>query len=637
MCGIAGFWGDAALARDAEPRLAGMTASLAHRGPDGQSHWLGPNVGLGHTRLAIIDIAGGAQPMWSSNGEYVTVFNGEIYNYDELKRRLEQRGYVFRTRSDTEVIWAAVDAWGIDDGLLSLRGMFAFALYRLKERRLLLARDRVGIKPLYWAGMPAGIVFGSEPKALLASGFVRQRINLVGIHDYLAVGYATPPATCWADIHVLEPGSWLEIDRRGERHGRYWNWSPRPNFEGDIEAASDRVHSVLVDSLKSHLVSDVPIGTFLSGGLDSSLITALLSECNPERTSTFSVGFGDTAFDETQYARQVAKRFDTDHHELQIRNGEGDPDLFCKIVEQYDEPFGDSSCIPSYLICQEMRKRRKVVLAGDGGDEVLGGYTRYARAQWIATLARLNGVLPLFRPIAQLSEKSFGRYGQQAAKAWRFAQMPAVERMCALQTFFTEEERDAMYQPEIRQITAACGPTSERLRKFVPSESNDSLEQLISTEMGLRLHSDYLRKLDVASSAHGLEVRVPFLDSRMLDLGAELPSRFKITARGTTKILSRQLADRYLPSGFSGRAKRGFSIPLDRWAGPRMNEFFQDLLLGPDLRVSRLIHPEVIHGIWNGFHNPASSHGISRYQRYQRFFMIVSLELWLRRWSPSLN
>jgi asparagine synthase (glutamine-hydrolysing) len=426
MCGIAGFWGDAALARDAEPRLAGMTASLAHRGPDGQSHWLGPNVGLGHTRLAIIDIAGGAQPMWSSNGEYVTVFNGEIYNYDELKRRLEQRGYVFRTRSDTEVIWAAVDAWGIDDGLLSLRGMFAFALYRLKERRLLLARDRVGIKPLYWAGMPAGIVFGSEPKALLASGFVRQRINLVGIHDYLAVGYATPPATCWADIHVLEPGSWLEIDRRGERHGRYWNWSPRPNFEGDIEAASDRVHSVLVDSLKSHLVSDVPIGTFLSGGLDSSLITALLSECNPERTSTFSVGFGDTAFDETQYARQVAKRFDTDHHELQIRNGEGDPDLFCKIVEQYDEPFGDSSCIPSYLICQEMRKRRKVVLAGDGGDEVLGGYTRYARAQWIATLARLNGVLPLFRPIAQLSEKSFGRYGQQAAKAWRFAQMPAV-------------------------------------------------------------------------------------------------------------------------------------------------------------------------------------------------------------------
>jgi asparagine synthase (glutamine-hydrolysing) len=278
-----------------------------------------------------------------------------------------------------------------------------------------------------------------------------------------------------------------------------------------------------------------------------------------------------------------------------------------------------------------------VVLAGDGGDEVLGGYTRYARAQWIATLARLNGVLPLFRPIAQLSEKSFGRYGQQAAKAWRFAQMPAVERMCALQTFFTEEERDAMYQPEIRQITAACGPTSERLRKFVPSESNDSLEQLISTEMGLRLHSDYLRKLDVASSAHGLEVRVPFLDSRMLDLGAELPSRFKITARGTTKILSRQLADRYLPSGFSGRAKRGFSIPLDRWAGPRMNEFFQDLLLGPDLRVSRLIHPEVIHGIWNGFHNPASSHGISRYQRYQRFFMIVSLELWLRRWSPSLN
>jgi asparagine synthase (glutamine-hydrolysing) len=209
--------------------------------------------------------------------------------------------------------------------------------------------------------------------------------------------------------------------------------------------------------------------------------------------------------------------------------------------------------------------------------------------------------------------------------------------MCALQTFFTEEERDAMYQPEIRNMIAAYGPTSERLRRFVPTESNDSLEQLISAEMGLRLQSDYLRKVDVASSAHGLEVRVPFLDFRMLNLAAELPSKFKISALGTTKLLSRQLAARYLPSGFSRRAKRGFSIPLDRWAGPKMNEFFEDLLMGPDVRVSRLIHPNVIHHIWNGFRNPASSHGVSRYQRYQRLFMIVSLELWLRRWSPSLN
>jgi asparagine synthase (glutamine-hydrolysing) len=636
MCGIAGFWGKAALAPDAECRLKRMTAALAHRGPDGQSYWLGPDVGVGHTRLSIIDLDGGGQPMWSSNGEYVIVFNGEIYNYKNLRQELEQRGYAFRTRSDTEVIWAAIEAWGVEDGLLSLRGMFAFALYSLKERRLLLARDRVGIKPLFWARVPAGIVFGSEPKALLASGLVPRRINMVGIHDYLAVGYATQPATCWADIQVLEPGSWLAIDPQGERRERYWNWSPRQSFEGDIEAASDRLHSVLLDSIKSHLVSDVPIGTFLSGGLDSSLITALLSECDTERASTFSVGFGDTAFDETQYARQVAKRFDTDHHELQIRNGEGDPGVFCRIVEQYDEPFGDSSCIPSYLICQEMRKRRKVVLSGDGGDEILGGYTRYARAQWLGALARLNGGLSLFGPIARFGEKNFGRYGAQAAKAWRFAQMPTAERICALHTFFTEEERDTLYQPEVRRLMAEYGRTSERLGKFILTESRDSIEQLISAEMGLRLHSDYLRKVDVASSAHGLEVRVPFLDSRMLDLGAELPSRFKITARGRTKILSRRLAAKYLPSGFSERTKRGFSIPLDRWAGPRMNEFFEDLLLGPDRRISALIRPEAIHRIWDGFRNPALSTGLSRFQRYQRLFMIVSLELWLRRWSPSL-
>jgi len=419
MCGIAGFSGELARAQDANVRLATMTAALSHRGPDGESYWLGPDAGLGHTRLAIIDLDGGAQPMWSASRRHVIVFNGEIYNYPELRGRLLALGYEFRTRSDTETIWAAIDAWGIDQALLALRGMFAFALYDTEERSLLLARDRVGIKPLFIARTARGLAFPSEPKALLTLPGLRRRMNPAAIHDYLGTGYATAPATCWADIEALEPGSWLRIDARGEQRGRYWKWSPHEQ-NTSIEAATDRVESTLRDAVRAHLIADVPVGTFLSGGLDSSLITALLAG-NGERTKTFSVGFGDTAFDETPYARQVAQRFHTDHTEIQLASGEGDPELFRTIVEQYDEPFGDSSCIPVYLICREVRKRLKVVLSGDGGDEVLGGYTRYVHARRIAQIARLNGLLPRMRPLASFVGQHFGDYGRQAAKAWKFA------------------------------------------------------------------------------------------------------------------------------------------------------------------------------------------------------------------------
>ena len=367
MCGIAGFWGEIAQHCDAKSRLVRMTNTLAHRGPDGQSYWLGPDVAFGHTRLAVIDLAGGTQPMWSCDGRYIVVFNGEIYNYKELKRDLEALGRKFRTHSDTEVIWAAIDAWGIEQGLLKLNGMFAFALYNVRSRRMLLARDRVGIKPLYWARIPGGFIFGSKQKTLFASGLVPRRINPVGLHDYLAVGYATTPTTCWADINAVKPGSWIKVGSDGERSGTYWDWSPRETFRGNLGAATDRAQTILRDAFRRQLISDVPLGAFLSGGLDSSLMIALLTGSTNTRTSTFSLGFGDPAYDETRFARQVAERFETDHHEIRVENGDGDPGLFSKVVEQSDEPFGDSSCIPSYLICREMQKHLKLCSPAMGG------------------------------------------------------------------------------------------------------------------------------------------------------------------------------------------------------------------------------------------------------------------------------
>jgi asparagine synthase (glutamine-hydrolysing) len=616
--------------------LASMTAAVAHRGPDGQSQWLGPNVGLGHTRLAIIDLAGGDQPMCSADGHRTIVFNGEIYNYAELKDQLVKLGYRFKTRSDTEVIWAAVDAWGIEQGLLKLRGMFAFALYDARDRSLLLARDRAGIKPLYFGRLAGGIAFASEQKALLTLPMMPRRVNPTAIHDYLGAGYATAPATCWADIDVLEPGCWLKIEPSRESSGRYWKWMPRERAGISIEDATERVDATLRESLRYHMISDVPVGAFLSGGLDSSLMTALLSGAQ-SRPKTYSVGFGDPQFDETPYAREVAEKFHTEHHEIQIDGNAGDPDLFQAIVQQYDEPFGDSSCIPVYMICREMRQRLKVVLSGDGGDEVLGGYTRYVHARKLASLARLNGFLPRLRPFASFAEEHLGRRGYQAAKAWRFAQLPVPERLSALLSYFPEQERIAMYQPDFASRAASEGTTAARFSRFLPAGVTDPIQQIISAEVGLRLHADYLRKVDVASSAHGLEVRVPYLDSEMLDLAAELPVNYKVApGNGGTKVLSRRLAEKYLPPGFSQRRKQGFSIPLDRWSGPGMRRFFQELLLDPKSRIAEMIRPQALKQVWETFEGGGPDAGLSRFQRYQQLFLVVSLELWLRRWSPAL-
>ena len=637
MCGIAGFWGEIAQTPDALAQLERMTAALSHRGPDGQSCWLGIDVGLGHTRLAIIDVQGGAQPMWDAQEKTVIVFNGEIYNYVELKRELEARGYVFRTRSDTEVIPAVIATWGIELGLRQLRGMFAFALYDIRTHRLLLARDRVGIKPLYWALISGGLLFASEQKALLTSSLVSHRVNPVAVHDYLAQGYPITPATCWADIQMLEPGTWLEIGPNGMQTGRYWQWHPRENGSLSLDEATEKTQRTLLDALRCHLLSDVPVGAFLSGGLDSSLIVALLGRNLAPGIQTFSMGFGDPAYDESPYARQVATYCGTKHYEARMENNEADPDLFCRILGQFDEPFGDSSCIPVYLICGEMRKRVKVVLSGDGGDEVLGGYVRYVYAQRLARLARFRSVGPALNPVFQCAGQWLGRRGFQAAKAWRFAQMPREEMLCALNAYFSEEDRLSIYRPDFARVALSQGPTSARFARFIPDGLSDPVQQLIAAEMQLRLHADYLRKVDIASSAHGLEVRVPYLDNDMLNLAGDLPVRFKIAANGETKMLSRRLARQLLPPDIAAKPKQGFGLPLDHWIGARMREFLRELLLGPQARIASWFRPEVVEEIWRAFVDVHTAGGLSRYQRYQRIFLLASLELWLRRWEPELS
>jgi asparagine synthase (glutamine-hydrolysing) len=547
---------------------------------------------------------------------------------------LKAAGYRFRTRCDTEVIPAAIDAWGTERGLARLRGMFAVALYNTRTGRLLLARDRVGIKPLYYSTLAGGGLFASEPKALLASGLLSRRGDPVAIHDYLGQGYATTPATCWSEIRQLEPGTWLEVGPGGDKTGRYWAWRGQEARGLSLSEAVAATEETLTDALRYHLVSDVPVAAFLSGGLDSSLGVALLPpECRRE-LRTLCMRFADTGFNESEAAREVASHCGTLHDEVVMENYRDDPELFSRVVESFDEPFGDSSCLPTYLVCRSMRQHVKVALSGDGGDEVLGGYRRYVTATRLAAASRLSGGGALLDPAAKLVARTLGDAGRRAEKGWLLARRPRAEMLLGLHTYFTEAERRELYQPAFADAALGAGETVERFRQLLPDEESDPVQQLLAAEFRLRLHADYLRKVDVASSAHGLEVRVPYLDNALLELAARLPTRHKLNGRGDTKIISRHLARRHLPRSIARRKKQGFSVPLDSWIGPRMTSLVHDTLLSPDARVKPYLRAQAVGRVWDAFRSPSTVAGagaVSRFQRYQRLFLLMSLELWLRK------
>ena len=575
--------------------------------------------------------------MWDTTHTQVIVFNGEIYNYHELRNELEARGYRYNTLSDTEVILSTIDAWGIEEGLRKLRGMFALALYNTQSKQLLLARDRVGIKPLYWANVPGGLIFGSEIKALLCTGLLSRYWNPKAIHDYFAYGYAITPETCWQDIFMLPPGSWIELSPNGRRQGQYWHWNSEVDESLSQKTAVELIEQALVDSLKGHLIADVPLGAFLSGGLDSSLIVALLKEQLDTSVKVFNVGFSDFEYDESVLARAVAKYHDLEFHSIFLESGTADSTLFSTILRQYDEPFGDSSCIPTYLISREIRQHATVALSGDGGDEVLGGYPRYLLANQLASMASLRMLAPLMLPVGHMLPGLLGNRGRQVAKAWHFSQMPRIAMLSALHEYFSEDERRELYSREFAAQVQEFGPTVERFASFVPPNAEQPDAQLLGAEMGLRLHANYLRKVDVASSAHGLEVRVPYLDNEMLRLAAKIPFQRKVGKDGTLKVISRSLAAKYLPPEISTKRKQGFGIPFDKWISPDTRNFLEDLLVSSESRLNQVLNPRVVHGIWQDFCAPSQRPYLSRYQRYQRVFLLASFELWLRTQQPVLK
>jgi asparagine synthase (glutamine-hydrolysing) len=566
MCGICGI----ASANGAvdSMRLQAMSATLVHRGPDSDGTLVDDPVGLAARRLAIIDLQTGDQPIGNEDGTVHVVQNGEIYNYRELRAELERAGHRFATTGDTEAIVHLYEEYG--DGFAErLRGMFAVAIWDSRRRRLVLARDRFGIKPLYFRAADGGLEFASELRAL-----PRGEIDLHALEAFLAFNSIPAPFSIFRDTRKLPPGSLLVWEEGGpaptiERFARLLPASAEDVRRGDEAELEEELRCRLRDSVRAHLISDVPVGVLLSGGIDSALLTALAAQESSEAVRTFSIGFEERSFDELEHARLVATRYATQHRELVLR-----PDaalLLPALAEAFDEPFADSSALPTYLVSQLAAEDVKVALSGEGGDELFGGYYTYA-ADLLAL--RVGGLARAARPLVERLPSSSARasFDYKAKRFARGAHLPPLERHHAWKEIFSREAR-----AELRGKRSEFDPVDLLRERFAETSAAELLTRLQDVDLGTYLVDDLLVKTDRASMAHSLEARVPYLDPVVTNLALALPTRLKV--RGLRKkVLLRRAAEPLLPRKIVYGKKRGFSIPAAAWLRGELEPFARDVL-----------------------------------------------------------
>jgi asparagine synthase (glutamine-hydrolysing) len=568
MCGIAGWRrldGAAPVTPEHRARLTAMTDSIAHRGPDGEGVFLDTGIALGHRRLAIIDLSTGDQPMTNARGDLVVVFNGEIYNYLELRQELEALGHNFRTTSDTEVILTAYDEWGVDCQS-RFNGMWAIALWDIGRQRLLLSRDRLGEKPLYWGVHDGVLYFGSEMKALLTAGVPRER-NLDVLELYATFGWLPAPYTFYRGIRLLAPGHQLVVEGSGPVRESAW-WSlPLPG-QGDMLTDRARVYReferLFDDAVRIRMRSDVPFGAFLSGGLDSSSIVACMVDHSAQPVSTFTVGFDDRLFDERRLARAVADRFGTNHHEVLIDAGSLDESIR-KVLHHTDEPFGDSSAIPTGRVAMAARRHVKMVLTGDGGDEVLSGYTSYQGEKFAAQWQRLprfvkRGVPALAGAGAQLVRGSLRYRMNRIRNVLESADWPYRERLVAKLSWTPGAVLRELLPPDPNRI---------RVLDYMADVMGtcpwpDPFYRHMFFHLKYSLPDDMLKKVDRMSMAHALETRLPFLDHRLVEFMVGVHRDVKMEGYERKSVLRRTIGRR-LPAAIRRAPKKGFAVPLRSW------------------------------------------------------------------------
>jgi len=602
ICGIASTNGSAVT-----DRVAAMSATLIHRGPDSFGEFSDGDVALAARRLSIIDLETGDQPIANEDGTLHVIQNGEIYNYRELRRELELAGHHFRTQGDTEVLLHLYEEHG-DRFAERLRGMFAIAIWDARRRRLVLARDRFGIKPLYYRAAENEVAFASELRAL-----PRGEIDLDALEAFLAFNSIPAPLTIFREIRKLPPGYLLIWEDGRVELRRFARPAPLEELREDEEAELvEELRSRLRDSVRAHLVSDVPVGVLLSGGVDSAFLAALAAEESSETLRTFSIGFEERSFDELACARLVAERYGTQHRELVLR-----PDaalLLPALADAFDEPFADSSALPTYLVSQLAASDVKVALSGEGGDELFGGYYTYA-ADLLAE--RVGGLARLARPLVERLPTSSSRasFDYKAKRFVRAAHLPPLERHHGWKEIFSPELR-----AELTGRSSAFDPVGILRDRYSETEGADELARLQDVDLGIYLVDDLLVKTDRASMAHSLEARVPYLDTVVTNLALALPARHKI--RGLSKkVLLRKAAAPLLPREIVHGKKRGFSIPAAAWLRGELEPFARQTLSRETLHRQGFFHPDVVTRLLD-------DHVAGREDRSRQLWGLLAFTLW---------
>ena len=600
MCGITGIFDTRGGSEIDRAVLQRMNDSQWHRGPDEGSLHIEPGVGLGHRRLSIIDIATGQQPLFNEDGSVVVVFNGEIYNYQQLIPELQALGHVFHTKSDTEVIVHAWESWG-EDCVKRFRGMFAFALWDRNQQTFFMARDRLGVKPMYYALLNDGnLLFGSELKSVLAHGGLRRDIDPMAVEEYFALGYVAEPRTIFKQARKLPPGHSLSIRRGQPLREPVEYWDVRFTLDNPMSQADAQAELVerLRESVKLRMISEVPLGAFLSGGVDSSAVVALMAGLSSGPVNTCSIGFDDPAFNESEFAQMVADRYKTDHR-LEIVKSD-DFDLIDTLARLYDEPYADSSAIPTYRVCQLARKHVTVALSGDGGDESFGGYRRYKlhlmeenmRAALPMGLRRkVFGLLGNIYPKADWAPRMF-----RAKTTFQALARNSVEAYFHSMSLLSDQSRNSLYSDTMKASLAGYTAREVFSRHADRANTEDALGLIQYLDLKTYLVGDINTKVDRASMAHSLEVREPLMDHELVEWLATLPSSLKMH-RSEGKYVFKKAMEPYLPQDVLYRPKMGFAVPLARWFRGPLRARVRGALLGERMQATGLFSRAAIEKI----------------------------------------
>ena len=623
MCGICGVaYSDH---QTPEPKtLIKMTQAIFHRGPDSDGFHIEAGIGLGMRRLAIVDVKGGDQPISNEDESLWVIFNGESHNFPDLYADLIKRGHKFRTRSDTECILHLYEEYG-DDCVLHLRGQAAIALWDQKKRKLLLARDRLGKKPLYYSIQNHTLYFASELNALLIALPHKPEINLEAIDLYLSLQYIPDPFTAYQGVYKLPPAHTLTWQNGAAKLNRYWDYTYQPKHTADEVALIEELRTLLKESVKMRLISEVPLGVHLSGGIDSSIIVALMAELSDAPVKTFSVGFEEQKFSELKYARAVAQKYSTDHHEF-ILKYDDIPSTLETITQHFGEPFADPSAIPLYHISKLTREHVTVVLNGDGGDEDFAGYQRYwldryanlyTRAPHILTRSLIPSIM---RFLPDSSDRPVGKSLVNGLK--RLHQLPEIDPRASIlrwSSYFSPHQRAALWKPEFK---FNANNAQALLAEKFDSLEGSYLDKTLYTDLHTYLPGDLLVKADRMAMAASIEARSPFLDHKLVEWSARLPDQFKVKGRSGKYLLKKAFA-KELPEAIQGRGKQGFGIPLSAWFRGPLRDWSQELLISNGSLLNHWFDKNMINSIM-------IEHRTGRVDHGKRLYALTMLALWLK-------